>query len=49
MFGNLHFTTYNWVQIQLNMPFSLSISLAKDTSLLLETPSLSGLQPIFDC
>ncbi len=30
--------------------FSISpISSAKDTSLLMETPSLSGLQPIFDC
>lgn len=30
--------------------FSISpITSAKDTSLLMETPSLSGLQPVFDC
>jgi hypothetical protein len=31
------------------MPSTSAILPAKDASLLMETPSLRGLQPIFDC
>jgi hypothetical protein len=37
------------IQLPNAMPSTFAIMLARDTSLLMETPSLCGLQPIFDC